>query len=183
MPDDQNTSQNPTPEENSIPTSPQEPTADAPIPPIDSEPAEAPSDAPEAPRERFSDESNNIPPSNSTSTEAENEQKTEEKSAPNEPNSEPVSEPVQTIEPSTAQMAGNEPLVEPEQVKILNPNQANQNRKPQSQRRKRLRSRSKLSKIALVKIYPKHNSQYKTKENEIGFNFNFVHEAKNITNA
>ena len=111
--------QNPTPEENSIPASPQEPTADAPIPPIDSEPAEAPSDAPEAPRERFSDESNNIPPSNSTSTEAENEQKTEEKSAPNEPNSEPVSEPVQTIEPSTAQMAGNEPLVEPEQVENL----------------------------------------------------------------
>ena len=58
MPDDENTTQNPLPEENSIPPSPQEPTLDAPIPPIDSEPAEVPSDAPEASREGFSDESN-----------------------------------------------------------------------------------------------------------------------------
>ena len=69
--------QNPIPEENSIPLSPQEPTLDAPIPPIDSEPAEALPEAPEAPGESFSDESNNIPPSNSTLTEPENEPKTE----------------------------------------------------------------------------------------------------------
>ena len=39
MLDNENTTQNPTPEENSIPPSPQEPTADAPILPMDSEPA------------------------------------------------------------------------------------------------------------------------------------------------
>ena len=104
--------QNPTPEESSIPASPQEPTADAPIPPIDSEPAEVPSEAPEASREGFSDESNNIPPSNSTPTEAVNEPKTEEKQAGNETNTEPVSEPVESPEPETAQMGRNEPLGE-----------------------------------------------------------------------
>ena len=120
MSDDQNTTQNPIPEENSIPPSPQEPMADAPIPPIDSEPAEAPSEAPEAPREGFSDESNNIPPSNSAPTKAENEPKTEEKQAENEPAPEPVSESVQAIEPLTAQVSTNEPLAEPEQ-EILEP--------------------------------------------------------------
>src|SRR3989344_5750935 len=98
MLDDQNLTQNPTSKENSIPASPQEPTADAPILPIDSESIEAPSEVPEASREGFSDESNNIPPSNSTLTEVENELKPEEKSAPNEPNSEPVSEPKQAPE-------------------------------------------------------------------------------------
>src|SRR3989344_5289560 len=85
MPDDQNTTQNPISEENSIPVSPQETTADAPILSMDSEPVEAPSGAPEAPREGFSDESNNIPPLNSTPMEAVNEPKTEEKQAENEP--------------------------------------------------------------------------------------------------
>ena len=60
MPDDQNQPQNPTPEENSIPPSPQEPMADAPIPATVSIPAEVPSGATEASREGFSDESNNI---------------------------------------------------------------------------------------------------------------------------
>jgi len=114
MPDDQNLTQNPTPKENSIPASPQEPTADAPILPIDSEPIEAPSEAPEASREGFSDESTNIPPSNSTLTDSPNEEKPEEKSAPNEPNSEPVSEPKQAPELATAQIPVNEPLEEPE---------------------------------------------------------------------
>ncbi|MFA6274219.1 MAG: hypothetical protein WC662_03590 [Candidatus Paceibacterota bacterium] len=110
MPDDEKPSENPTPEENSIPASPQEPTADAPIPPMDSEPAEVPSEAPEASRDGFSDESSNIPPSNSTLTEAENEQKPEEKSAQNEPSSEPVSEPTEALESETAQIPVNEPL-------------------------------------------------------------------------
>lgn len=60
MPEDSNSTQNPIPEESSIPPSPQKPMADVPIPPIDSEPAEVPSEAPEAPREGFSDESNKI---------------------------------------------------------------------------------------------------------------------------
>mgnify|MGYP001592079724 CR=1 FL=1 len=110
MPDDPNTTQNEDSDKNSIPASSQEPTVDAPILPIDSEPAEAPSEAPEAPRERFSDESSNIPPSNSTLTEADNEQKTEGKQAQNEPSPEPVSESVQATEPPTAQISTNEPL-------------------------------------------------------------------------
>ena len=133
MPDDQNTSQNPTPEENSIPVSPQEPTADAPILPIDSEPAEALLEVPEDPGDGFSAKSDNIPPSNSTLTEPSNEPKPEEKSAQNEPSIElqpeagqstaEVSNPVKVIEPSattpadevkadkpTAQISTNEPL-------------------------------------------------------------------------
>ena len=110
MTDDQNTTQNPIFEENSIPPSPQEPTADAPIPSIDSEPAEVPSEALESSPNDFSVKSNDIPPSNSTPTEAENEQKTQEKQAPNEPNPEPVSEPVESSEPQTAQILVSEPL-------------------------------------------------------------------------
>lgn len=110
MLNDQNQPQNQVPEENSIPPSPQEPTADAPILPMDSEPAEVPPEAPEAPGEGFSDESNNIPPSNSTPTEAENEPKTEEKQAENEPSPEPVSEPIEAPESGTAQISTNEPL-------------------------------------------------------------------------
>ena len=114
MPDDPNTTQNPTPEENSIPPSPQEPMADAPILPIDSEPAEVPSGALESSPNDFSVKSNDIPPSNSTLTDSPNEEKPEEKSAPNEPNSEPVSEPKQAPESATAQIPVNEPLEEPE---------------------------------------------------------------------
>ncbi|MEI8175087.1 MAG: hypothetical protein WCG28_04010 [bacterium] len=110
MPDDQNTTQNPISEENSIPTSPQEPTVDAPILPMDSEPANAPSDALESSPNDFSVKSNDIPPSNSTLTEAQNEPKTEEKQAENEPTHEPVSEPVEAPEPETAQIPVNEPL-------------------------------------------------------------------------
>src|SRR3989344_5591091 len=112
MPDDTNTTQNPTSEENSIPASPQEPTEPALENTVHSEPAEAPSEAPEASRESFSDESNNIPPPNSTPTESPNEEKTEEKSAQNEPSPEPVSEPVEAPELETAQMGRNEPLGE-----------------------------------------------------------------------
>ena len=112
MPDEPNTTQNPTPTENSIPASPQEPTADAPISPIDSAPTEVLSEAMEAPREGFSDESNNIPPSTSPPTEPSSEPNPEEKSAQNEPSPEPVSEPVQAIEPLTAQVSTNEPLAE-----------------------------------------------------------------------
>ena len=112
MSDDQNTTQNPTSEGNSIPPSSQEPTADAPISPMDSEPAEVPSEALESSPNDFSVKSNDIPLSNSTPTEAENEPKTEEKQAENNPNPEPVSEPVQAIEPSTAQIPVNEPLTQ-----------------------------------------------------------------------
>lgn len=106
------TTQNPIFEENSIPTSSQEPMADAPILPIDSEPAEVPSGALESSPNDFSVKSNDIPLSNSIPTETENEPKTEEKQAQNEPSSEPVSEPVQAIEPSTDQIPVNEPLGE-----------------------------------------------------------------------
>jgi hypothetical protein len=114
MPDDQNTIQNPTPNESSIPASPQEPTEPALENTAHSEPSEAPSEAPESSPNDFLVKSNDIPPSNSTLTEAVNELKTEEKQAPNEPNPEPVSEPVESSEPETAQIPVNEPLKEPE---------------------------------------------------------------------
>ena len=66
-----------------------------------------------------------------------NEPKTEEKQAQNEPDIEPVSEPVQAIEPSTAQMIGNEPLSpEPEPIKqepvfSTSPNEVKQEVKPE----------------------------------------------------
>ena len=50
MPDDQNLTQNPTPEENSTPPSPQEPTEQVPENTPHSEPPTMPSGAPEAPR-------------------------------------------------------------------------------------------------------------------------------------
>ncbi|MFH1201229.1 MAG: hypothetical protein V1484_02825 [bacterium] len=110
MPDDPNTTQNPTPEENPSPTSLQEPTEPAPENTAHSEPSDALPEAPEAPGDDFEVKSNDIPPSNSTPTEVQNEQKTEEKQAENEPGPEPVSEPVQATEPPTAQISTNEPL-------------------------------------------------------------------------
>ena len=110
MPDDQNTPQNPIPEENSIPPSPQEPTEPALENTAHSEPAKAPPEALESSPNDFSVKSNDIPPSNSTPTEAVNEQKTEEKQAKNEASPEPVSEPVEAPEPQTAQIPVNEPL-------------------------------------------------------------------------
>ena len=126
MPDDQNTTQNPISEKNSIPLSSQEPMADVPILPMDSEPAEVPSGALESPLNDFSVKSNDIPPSNSTLTEAENQPKTEEKQAENKANPEPVFEPLETPEPQTAQPPVSEPLnstSEPlgEQVKVEAP--------------------------------------------------------------
>ena len=112
MPDDLNTTQNPTSEENSIPASPQEPTEPAPENTAHSEPVDAPPEALESSPNDFLVKSNDIPLSNSTPTEAENEQKTEEKQAENEANPEPVSEPVEAPESKTAQMGRNEPLGE-----------------------------------------------------------------------
>lgn len=109
--------QNPISEENSIPASPQEPVADAPILPMDSDPTNAPSEALESSPNDFSVKSNDMPPSNSIPTEVVNEPKAEEKQAENEPSTEPISEPFQAIEPSTAQIPPNEPigeLVKPE---------------------------------------------------------------------
>ena len=110
MSSDENTPQNPILENNSIPPSPQEPTEPASENTAHSEPSVAPSETPEAPGDDFPVKSNDIPPSNSTPTEAENEQKTEEKQAENEPTPEPVSEPVEAPESEMAQIPGNEPL-------------------------------------------------------------------------
>jgi len=120
MPDDQNTTQNPTPTENSIPPSPQEPTADAPIPTTVSTPAEVPPGATEASGAGFSAESTNIASPNSASLGGFGEAKTEETQAQNGPDIESISEPVEVPEPSAdteaeadkemAQMGRNEPL-------------------------------------------------------------------------
>jgi len=106
-----NEPQNLTLEENSIPASPQEPTADAPIPPIDSEHTDALPDAPESSPSDFPVKSTNIPPSDSTPPEPE---KTQENQAENESIPEPISESVEAPKPQTAQTPVNEPLEEPE---------------------------------------------------------------------
>src|SRR3990167_8469424 len=110
MPDDENTTQNPVSTENSIPASPQEPTEPAPENTAHSEPSDALPESPESSPNDFSVKSNDIPPSNSTLTEAENELKTEEKQAENKPNPEPVPEPMEAPELETAQTPVNEPL-------------------------------------------------------------------------
>src|SRR3989338_3150020 len=125
---DQNASQNPTLEENSIPTSPQEPTESASENIAYSEPTITPLEALESSPSDFSAKSIDIPPSDFTITEAENKPKPEENQAQNEPISEPqpeadqptteVSEPVKAPKPQTAQIPPNEPLeTEPEQSK------------------------------------------------------------------
>ena len=115
MPDE---SQNPIPTENSIPPSPQEPTADAPIPTTVSTPAEVPPGATEAPGTGFSAESNNIPPSNSAPVEGFGEAKTEENQAQNDGIEVDEPSPKQDSKPETAQMGRNEPLGESSQAQI-----------------------------------------------------------------
>jgi hypothetical protein len=117
MPDDQNTTQNPIPTENSIPPSPQEPTEPALENTAHSEPTEALPEAPESSPSDFSVKSNDIPPSDSTHIEPEKEQE-------NQAEIEPISEPAEAPELSTdaeaktdketAQIPVNEPLEEPE---------------------------------------------------------------------
>src|SRR3990167_8158686 len=114
MSSDENLPKNQDSEENSTPASPQEPTEQGYENTAHSEPSDALPEALESSPNDFSVKSNDIPPSNSTPTEAENELKTEEKQAQNEPTPEPVSEPVEALEPETAQIPVNEPLPEAE---------------------------------------------------------------------
>ena len=109
MPDDQNTAQNPIPEETSLPTSPQEPTEQGTENTAHSEPSVALPEALESSPSDFSVKSNDIPPSNSTLTEPEKEL---ENQAENEPVPEPISEPNQAPEPETPQIPANEPFDE-----------------------------------------------------------------------
>lgn len=112
---DQNTTQNPISEENSIPSSPQEPMADIPVPATDSIPADMPPEALKSPinidnavpvnnanlenAPILTENPEVAKPAESVSLEAEN------------PKIEPISEPIQASEPSTAQIPVNEPLV------------------------------------------------------------------------
>jgi len=112
MPDDQNTAQNQDSTENFIPPSPQEPTADAPIPTTVSTPAEVLSVATEAPVAGFSAESNNIPPTNSAPLDGFGEAKAEEKQAENDGVEVDEPSPKQDSKPETAQVGRNEPLGE-----------------------------------------------------------------------
>ena len=63
MPDDSNITQNPTPEEISIPPSPQEPTEPAPENTAHSELFDSLPETPEAPRDDFEAKISDIPPS------------------------------------------------------------------------------------------------------------------------
>src|ERR1035437_8699460 len=115
MSDDQNTTKNQDPEQNSIPASPQEPVANMPINTMGSEPSNMPSEAPESPRNvdipvsLNNDNPQNEPISTLTPEEA---KPAESGSAEAEnPKVEPISEPAQTSETRTAQIPVNEPLV------------------------------------------------------------------------
>jgi len=119
MSDDQNTTQNPISEENSLPTSPQEPTEQGTENTAHSEPSVALPEAPEAPEDGFPAKSNDIPLSNSTPPEPEKTQENQASSdaealadKENEPAPEPVSESTEAPEPETAQIPVNEPLEE-----------------------------------------------------------------------
>ena len=107
MADEEKTSENPTPEENPIPPSPQEPTEQGTENTAHSEPAKAPPEALESSPNDFSVKSNDIPSSDSTHIEPE---KTQENQAENEPIPEPISESVEAPKPQTAQIPVNEPL-------------------------------------------------------------------------
>src|SRR3989344_8516398 len=108
MPDEP---QNSIPEEISIPVSPQEPMADAPIPARTSELAPTPPQAPESPMEAESavlvnNDNGEITPHEAQNPELEQTAQIEEVEE-NKSVSEATTQP-------TAQMAGNEPLAEPE---------------------------------------------------------------------
>ena len=113
MPDDQNTTQNPISTENSIPASPQEPTEPAPVDTMDSESSKTLPEALESSPNDFEVKSANIPPSDSSPTEAEKEPEIPSK---NERNSKPE----KASEPETPPIPGNEPLEKPE-IKELEP--------------------------------------------------------------
>ena len=130
MSDDQNRTQNPISEENPSPTSPQEPTEQGTENTAHSEPSVASPEALESSPSDFSVKSNDIPPSNSTLTEAENEPKTEEKQAENESSSEPVSQPEEASKPETAQIPVNEPLEKPETSQNEQAKPVRENSKP-----------------------------------------------------
>lgn len=132
MPDDQNTIQNQDSAKNSIPPSPQEPMADVPIPATVSESVTMPPEASESPinvdnavpvnnvnpenEPILAEKPKEITPLEPIDTPA-NPVSNEINNPPIEQNPEPVSNPVQTSEPSTAQMVGNEPLSpEPEPI-------------------------------------------------------------------
>lgn len=103
MPDDQTQPQNPTPEENSIPASPQEPTEQAPeITPVSASPDMLP-EAPEALRNSESA----IPVNNANGAENEPE------AISPEPETGPEIEEKQASQPQTAQTPVNEPLTKP----------------------------------------------------------------------
>jgi hypothetical protein len=104
MPDDQNITQNPTPEENSIPPSPQEPTEPTPENTAHSEPSTMPSEATESPR----NSDNAIPVNNDNPAQNEPEAiRPESGEAPEMPENEVSSEPRTS---QTAQTPVNEPL-------------------------------------------------------------------------
>src|SRR3989344_5576898 len=108
MPDE---AQNSIPTENSIPPSPQEPILDAPIPPSTSEPAPMSPETPEAPMEAESVVPVNIDNSEIITPEAQNSALNQTAQTDYSSSNKSISE--ATTQP-TAQMAGNEPLAEPE---------------------------------------------------------------------
>jgi hypothetical protein len=111
MSSNENLPQNPTPEENPSPTSPQEPTEQGTENTAHSEPSEALPEAPESSPNNFPVKSNDIPLSDSTPSEPD---KTQENQAENEPVAEPSADAEAKADEETAQIPVNEPLPESE---------------------------------------------------------------------
>jgi hypothetical protein len=118
MPDNQNLTQNPIPEENSSPVSPQEPMVDAPVSATDSVTSEVPPEAPEASRDDFEVKSSDIPPLNSTPETTENKVEIEEIESKPETTTENQAEvPTPTSFIPTAQIPANEPFESETEIK------------------------------------------------------------------
>lgn len=124
---DPNQPQNPISEENSLPTSPQETTEQAPENTAHSEPSDALPEALESSPSDFSVKSNDIPPSDSTHIEPEKEAENEDQ---NEPATELVSKPVEAPESETAQIPVNDPLEKPETSQSEQAKPVRENSKP-----------------------------------------------------
>ncbi len=144
MPDDQNTPQNPSPEENSIPPSPQEPTEQVSENTPHSEPSNMPPEAPEAPTDGFAPESTNsaINKGDAEISQPENEPKSPE----TQDSSSAESESVEADKP-TAQMGRNEPLGESSQTQTQAPKNSVREILAKAQQVIQFRKRKKLDRI------------------------------------
>src|SRR3989344_2263016 len=112
MPPDLKQPQKPTPTENPSPVSPESPTLDVPIPPLESTPPEVPPGGLESSPNDFTSKSDNIAPSNSSLENPLSEQNNEGIQAKNPEPSTTTPESASEADKQTPQIPGNEPFNE-----------------------------------------------------------------------